>query len=149
MVDSGLYTGNHNPRPPPRVWKTDTFTVFYLFVLNSVTCLKTCHFAACLMSLWISISVFYVNTARDVVTVLLISAKYLSLYLHIFTSTYRGTHTQAHIYNQHTRGMATTRHTSLVERDGRKALLETLHTHKKKSPKKNHIHESKEKDSST
>jgi len=65
----------------------------------------------------ISISVFYVNTARDVFTVLLIFAKYLSLYLHIFTCTYRGTHTQAHMYNQHKRGMETTRHRSLVERD--------------------------------
>jgi len=35
------------------------------------------------------------------------------------------------MYNQHTRGMATTRHRSLVERGGRKALLETLHTQKK------------------
>ena len=33
------------------------------------------------------------------------------------------------MYNQHTRGMETTRHRSLVERGGRKALLETLHTH--------------------
>jgi len=107
---------------PPRVRKTDTFIVFYLFVLQSVTCLKTCHFATCLTILWTSISVFYVKTARDVVTVLLIFAKYLSLYLHIFTCKYRGTHTQAHtgMYNQHTRGMATTRHRSLVERGGRK-----------------------------
>ena len=72
---------------------------------------------------------FLFNTARDVVTVLLIFAKYLSLHLHIFTCKYRGTHTQAHMYNQHTRGMETTRHRSLVERGGRKALLETLHTH--------------------
>ena len=43
---------------------------------------------------------------------------YLSPYLHIFTCTYRGTHTQAHMYNQHTRGMATTRHRSLVDRGG-------------------------------
>jgi len=42
-------------------------------------------------------------------------------------------HTQAHMYHQHTRGMATTRHRSLVERGGRKALLETLHTHTKKT----------------
>jgi len=41
-------------------------------------------------------------------------AKYSSLFLHIFTCTYRGTHTQAHMYNQHTRGMETTRHRSLV-----------------------------------
>jgi len=65
--------------------------------------------------------------------VLLIFAKYLSLYLHIFTCTYRGTHTQAHMYNQHTRGMSTTRHRSLVERGRRKALLETLHTHTQKN----------------
>jgi len=76
---------------------------------------------------------FYVKTARDVVTVLLIFARYLSLYLHIFTCTYRGTHTQAHMYNQHTIEMATTRHRSLVERGGKKALLETLHTHNKKT----------------
>jgi len=40
------------------------------------------------------------------------------------------------MYNQHTRGMATTRHRSLVERGGRKALLETLHTHTKKKTRK-------------
>jgi len=33
------------------------------------------------------------------------------------------------MYNQHTRGMETTKHRSLVERGGRKALLETLLTH--------------------
>jgi len=41
---------------------------------------------------------FYVNTARDIVTVLLIFVEYLSLYLHIFTCKYRGTHIQAHVY---------------------------------------------------
>ena len=66
-------------------------------------------------------TVFYANTAHDVVTVLLIFDKYSSLYLHLFTCTYRGTHTQAHMYNQHTRRMATTRHRSLVERGRRKA----------------------------
>ena len=80
---------------------------------------------------------------------MLIFAKYLSLYLHIFTCTYRGTHTQAHMYNQRTRGMATTRHRSLVERGGRKALLEILHTPKTKMTGKSDIHESKGKDSST
>jgi len=42
--------------------------------------------------------------------------------------------------------MATTRHRSLVENGGRKALLETWHTQKspKKRPKKTDIHESKE-----
>jgi len=96
-------------------------------------CLKTCHFAACFTILWTSVSIFYANTARDVVTVLLIFAKCLSLYLHIFICTYRGTHTQAQMYNQHTRRMETTRHRSLVERGGKKALLETLHTHSQKN----------------
>ena len=102
-------------------------------------CLKTCHFAACFTILWTPISVFYVNTARDVVTVLLIFAKYLSLYLHIFTCMYRGTHTQAHMYNQNTRGMATTRHRSLVERGGRKVFVRDkgpAHTKKKNVRKK-------------
>jgi len=67
--------------------------------------------------------------------VLLIFAKDLSLYLHISTCTYNGTHTQAHMYNQHTRGMETTRHRSLSERGGRKSLLETLHTQKKNQKK--------------
>jgi len=96
--------------------------------------------------LWTSISVFYVQTALDVITLLLIIAKWLSLYLHIFTCTYRGTHTQAHMYNQRTRGMATTRHRSLVAKGGRKALLETLNTHTKKKCQENpNIHESQEK----
>jgi len=43
------------------------------------------------------------------------------------------------MYTQHTRGMETTRHRSLVERGGRKALLETLHTHTKKNVRKNPI----------
>ena len=38
---------NHNTRPPPRVRKTDTFIVFPLSVLHSITCPKTCHLAAC------------------------------------------------------------------------------------------------------
>ena len=84
---------------PPWVRKTDAFIVFYLFVLHSVTCLKTGHFAFCFTILWTSISFLYVNTVCDVIRVLFISAKYLSLYLHVFTCTYRGTTTQAHIYN--------------------------------------------------
>jgi len=41
------------------------------------------------------------------------------------------------MYNQHTRRMATTGHRNLVERGGRKALLETkaLLTHKKEGTK--------------
>ena len=77
--------------------------VLYLFVLHFVTCPKTCHFAASFTSLWTSISVFYVNTARDVVTVLLTFAKYLSLYLHIFTCTHKGTHTSTQVQSAHKR----------------------------------------------
>jgi len=83
--------------------------------------------------------VFYVKTAHDVVTVLLIFAKYLSLYLYIFTCTCRGTPTKAHMYNQHTKGMATSSHRSLVEGGGRKALLETLRTHKTKRKRKRNV----------
>jgi len=52
------------------------------------------------------------------------------------------------MYNQHPRGMATTRHMSLVERGGRKALLENLHTKKKQCQEKTDIPKSKGKDSS-
>ena len=83
--------------------------------------------------------ILHVNTTCDVVRVLLISAKYLSLYLHIFICTYRGTHTQAHMYNQQTIGLATTRHGSLVERGGRKAYVRDkglAHTKKGKKKRK-------------
>jgi len=122
IVDSGWYSENHNPRTPPRVRKTNTFIVFYLLVLHSVTCQKTCHFTACLTSLCTSISVFYVNTARDVVTV---CVYLLNIYHFTYTFSYShtDTHIQAQIYNQHTRGMATTRHRSLVDRGGRKAFV--------------------------
>jgi len=122
--------------PPPESGRRTHLLYSCLLILHSVTCLKICHFTACFTSLWTSISIFYVNTARDVVTALLIFAKYLSLYLPNFSCTYWGTHTQARMYNQHTRGMATTRHRSLVERDGRKSLLETLHTKQKNVGKK-------------
>ena len=122
--DSGLrmVKWESKSKNPP---KTDTFIEFYLFVLCSITCQKTCHFTACLTYIFISvfISVFYVNTARNVITVLLRFARYLSLYLHIFICSYRGTHTQTHMHNQHTRGIATTRHKSLVERGSRKAFV--------------------------
>ena len=122
--------------PPPESGRRTHILYFTYSDCISVTCLKTCRFTACFTSLWTSHSVFDINTARDVVTVLLIFAKCSPLYLHIFTCTYRGTHTQAHMYNQHTRGMATTRNRSLVERVGRKDLLETLHTRKKQMSEK-------------
>jgi len=62
-----------------------------------------------------------------------VTSSWFCLYLlNIYHSTYTFSHahteahTHAHMYNQHTRGMETTRHRSLVERGGWKALLETL-----------------------
>ena len=75
-----------------------------------------------------------------------------------FTYTFSHAHTEAHTHKhtctiRNTRGMETTRHRSLVERGGRKALSETLHTHTHKKEKKirnkTDIHESKRKYSST
>jgi len=103
---------------------------------SSVFCVNTAHDVVTILLIFAKYLSRYLHI--DVVTGLLICAKYLSLYLHIFTCTYRGTHTQAHVYNQHTTGMATTRHTvrSMVERGGRKSLLETLHTPKKNQEKR-------------
>jgi len=56
-------------------------------------CLKTWHFAACFTILWTPISVLYVNTARDVVTVLL---NLLNIYH--FTFTFSHAHTEAHTH---------------------------------------------------
>jgi len=137
MVDSGWYTGNHNPRPPPRVRKTDTFIVFYLFVLHSVTCLKTCHFTAGLTSLWTSISVFYVNTARDVVTVLLI----FLLNIHHFAYTFSYSHTEAHTH-KHTCIISTQEEWrqpdtgAWLRGDGKRLLLDTNKKGGKKCQKK-------------
>jgi len=67
-------------------------------------------------------------------------------FTYTFSHAHTDAHTQAHMYNQHTRGMVTTRHRSLVERGGRKALLETLQTHKNKNMfKTTDIHDFKEK----
>ena len=41
------------------------------------------------------------------------------------------THTQAHMYNQHTKGMATTRHRSLVGRSGGKGFVRDRPSKKK------------------
>ena len=82
------------------------------------------------------------------VTVVLILAKYLSRHLHIFTRTYRDTYTQAHMYNQHTRGITTAGHRDLDE--GRKDFVRDLthtYTHKKKKlMEKNRSRESKKED---
>ena len=131
--NGGLRMVNWESQSPPPESRRRTHLLYFTYsycILSLVWKLATSLLVFTI--LWTSISIMYVKTARDVVTVLLIFAKNLSLYLHIFTCTYRGTHTQAHMYNQHTRGMATTRHRSPVERGGKKALLETLHKHTKK-----------------
>jgi len=46
------------------------------------------------------------------------------------------------MYNQHTRGMATTRHRRLVRRGGRKAFVRDKGIHTKKMSGKTDIHES-------
>jgi len=74
--------------------------------------------------------------------VLLILAVYLSLYLHIFTYAYRITHTHAHMYDQHTRGIATTSTGARLRGAEERLLLETkaLNTKKNKEnffPEKN------------
>ena len=86
---------------------------------------------------------FYGNTARDVVTVLHMFLNTLSLYLHIFTRTYRGTHTEAHMYDQHTRGMATTRHRSLVGRSCTNAVVRYKAPAQKKNQKTRYLESKK------
>jgi len=72
---------------------------------------------------------FYFSIACEVVTVLLIFVDIYHFDYTIVTRTYRGT--QARMYDQHTRGMTTTRHRSLVGRDGRICLRQRPITTKK------------------
>jgi len=75
--------------PQVRVWKTDTFSVLYEFVLNSVTCQKTCHFITCFMTLWTSISsCLYCED----LTFLLVFGN-----MNHFTNTFSQTHTEVQI----------------------------------------------------
>ena len=98
----------------------DTFIVFYIFVLYSVKCLKTCHFTTCFTSLWASISVSML--------ILHVTSSWFGLYLSILITlpTHFHTHIQRHTHtkqDQHTREMATTMHRSLVGRGGWKAFV--------------------------
>ena len=69
--------------------------------------------------------------ARDVVTGLLTFVKIY--HSHIFTRIYKDRHTQAHMYDQHTSGIATTRHKNMVGRGGRNvSFREKAQTPKKK-----------------
>jgi len=68
--------------PPPESGRWTHLLYFYLFVLHSVTCLKTCQFAACFTILWTSISIFYVNTARDVVCCFVLLNRYWGIVMY-------------------------------------------------------------------
>ena len=85
----------------PRVRKTDTFIVLYLFVLYSVKYLKTFHFAACFMSLWTSISVstliLHVTSSRFCLYLLIL----ITLITHFHTHIQRHTHTSTHVWSAH------------------------------------------------
>jgi len=59
------------------------------------------------------------------------------------TFSYRGTHTQAPMYNQYTRGMATTTHRNLVGSSGRKAVIRDKGLAHKKGGKKGLIYQEK------
>ena len=144
---------------PSRVQKTDTFTVFYLFVLHSVTCLKTCHFTACFTSLWTFISVFYFyycTWCRHGFAY--ICQTFITLPTHFLHA-----HTEAHTH-KHTCIISTQEAwrwpgTSVWLKGAEEPLLletKALHTQTKKQKKeggkregkKNDIHKSNKKDSS-
>jgi len=89
--DSGLRIVNWESQSKTPESRRRTHLLYFTYcVLHCVTCQKTCHPTACLTSLWTSISVFYVNTARDVVTVCL-----YWLNIHHFTYTFSHAHTEA------------------------------------------------------
>jgi len=88
---------------PPIIRTTDTFIVFYLFILYSVTCLKSCHFAACFTSLWTFISVssliLHVTSPRLCSNFLF----FVTLITHFHTHIQRQTHTSTHVWLEHKR----------------------------------------------
>jgi len=74
----------------PKVRKTDTFVVFYLFVLYSVTCQKTCHFTACFTSLrtFISFSIL--------IMLVMSSGLFIFVDIYHFNYTFSHAHIEAH-----------------------------------------------------
>ena len=68
---------------------------------------------------------FLLFIIHNVVMVLLI---FVNIYHfdYKFSHAHTEAHTQSHMYNQHTRGMATTRHKSLVVMGGRKVFVREL-----------------------
>jgi len=95
-----------------------TLTYSY-FILSRVYKLSPCF-----TSFFSTMNIlFFLNTARNVVTVVPFFKKILitAPTWHIYKRTYRGTHVQANMHDQHIRRIASTRHRSLVGRGGRKA----------------------------
>jgi len=111
--------------PPPKVRKKDAFIALYLFVLHSVTCLKIDtsllvlrHYEHLFLFLfWRRHSFAYICW------IFITLSTHFQMHIQSFKCTYRSTHAQAHMYNQHTRQMATTMHRSLVWRGRRKAFV--------------------------
>jgi len=68
--------------------------IYCILLIRIAFCHVSENFASYFTILGTSISVFYVKTVRDVVTVLLIFAKYL----YYFTSTFLHAHTMAHTH---------------------------------------------------
>ena len=88
---------------PPRVQKTDTLTVFYVFLLYSVTCLKTCHVTGCFTSLRTSISVSILIprvTSSRFCSYLLI---FITLATHFYMHIQKHTHKSTHVWSAHKR----------------------------------------------
>jgi hypothetical protein len=95
--DSGLSMMNLESQsrdPPPESGRRIRLLWFYLFVLHSIPWQKTCHYTAILRH--------YVNLSVFLCILRITSSRFgfslLNIYhfMHIFTFTYRGKHTQAH-----------------------------------------------------
>ena len=135
LNESGLRMVNWEspPKTPLRIRKTDTFVVFHLFVLHSVKCRKTCHFTACLWSLW--------NLFLFSMLILHMMSSWVCSYLlniYYFTYAFPHAHTEAQTH-KHTRIISTPEELWLPDtgawlgRAKERLLLEAkaLHAHKK------------------
>ena len=117
-----------------RVRKTDTFIVFYLFVLYSVTCLKTCHFTAYFTSLWafisVSILILHVTTWRFCLYVLI----FITLLTHFHTHIQRHTHAGTYLWSAQKRNGDNQAQSPVCERQKKAFVTDKglAHTHAKK-----------------
>jgi len=118
-VDSGWSTENHNLRHPQSPKDRHVYLLFLIvFCHVSKNLSPQCSF----MSLYTSISVSTLILHVTLSQFCLYSLIFITLYIYL-TGTHRGTHTQAHMHDQHTRGLATTSHMSLAGRGGKDVLM--------------------------